>query len=97
MPVRLAKDLRFVPLPRCPDCQVGIAPTGRHQPVAVDDEGRPYCNVHGHRVAPEYDALRAEYERIREARAAFLRKAADEGVAPTESEVEEIRLEWRTG
>ncbi|HZF50297.1 MAG TPA: hypothetical protein VE093_16675 [Polyangiaceae bacterium] len=83
------------PPPRCPICGVGITASGRNQPVAVDEADRPYCRTHGHLVAPEYDALLAEYERTRAARARLLEDAAAANESPTVDEVEEIRLEWR--
>jgi hypothetical protein len=46
-------------------------------------------------AAPEYDALLAEYERIRNARASYLKAAAEAGVQPTEEEIAEIRREWQ--
>jgi hypothetical protein len=48
-------------------------------------------------VAPEYDALLAEYERVRAARAEFLREAAAAGVEPTEEEIVAIEREWQPG
>jgi hypothetical protein len=46
-------------------------------------------------VAPEYDSLLAEYERIRTARANYLKEAAAAGVEPSEDEIAEIRREWQ--
>jgi hypothetical protein len=48
-------------------------------------------------VAPEYDTLLAEYERVRAARAQYLREAAAAGVEPTEEEIVAIQREWQPG
>lgn len=95
MPIRRAHEVSFNPPRRCPVCKTGITTSGRNQPVPVDEVGSPYCRTHGHMVAPEYDALFAEYERVRAARAQYLREAAAAGVEPTEEEILAIQREWQ--
>ena len=94
MPICTAEELSWSPPPRCPVCNVGITTNGRRQPVAVDENGRAHCRTHGHLVAPEYDDLLVNYERMRQAQADVLRLATDDGVTPTHDEVEKIRHEW---
>lgn len=48
-------------------------------------------------VAPEYDTLLANYERVRAAQAKYLREAAAAGVEPTEEEIAAIQREWQPG
>ena|SRR5690606_24455035 len=94
MPLRPAHEVDLKPAPRCPVCGVGVTASGLNQPVAVDEQERPYCRRHGHTVAPDYDARLAEYERARAARKELLEDAAAQGVAPSEDEIAEIRREW---
>lgn len=94
MPLRSAYEIAWDKLPRCPVCDVGISATGRHQPIAVDNDGKPYCRLHGHIAEPDYDRWLAEYERRRKAQSELLKDAEKHGVSPTKEELDVVRSQW---
>jgi len=82
MPIKLANEISWQPPPRCPTCNVGIAPTGRSMPVAIDQDGRVYCRDHGVTVEPTYPNELASYMAWRDRRAKAI-DALEQDVAPS--------------
>ena len=94
MPIKLAREIAWNSSPRCPQCNALLTANGRGQPIAIDDEGRPYCREHGHLAEPDYAARCVEYERRRKALGELLADARKHGVSPTKKELEGVRSEW---
>ena len=94
MPIRFAHEIAWDSSPRCPECDDAITANGRHQPIAVDGEDRPYCRRHGLLAEPEYGRRLADYERRRKALGELVRDAQEHGVSPTIEELQAVRSEW---
>lgn len=62
MPIMRASDLSFASAPRCPVCDVGILPYGKHEPFAVNASGQPYCRDHGAEIEPSYPEVYEQYK-----------------------------------
>ncbi len=84
MPIKPAKDISWRPPPRCPVCDVGITASGRHQPFAVDNDGKVYCREHGERATAGYDHALKYYEDARRARMEVLQWLEEDGPADPE-------------
>jgi hypothetical protein len=73
MPIVAASEVNFSSAPRCPVCGVGVLPYGRHEPLVVDGDRRPYCRDHAATVEPGYPAVYATYkEEVRKRRLAAI-------------------------
>ena len=54
---------------RCPVCGIGVLPSGRGEPIAVNKHGQPMCRRHGRESVPGYGDVLDAYLEWRSARA----------------------------
>lgn len=84
MPFKPASTISFSPPPRCPECDAGILPYGKNEPLVVDEKDRVYCRNDGSKIEPSYPAVLEAYRNERQKRRLAAIRALEEMVPQEE-------------